>query len=268
MRILWEIGLISFKEGVRSRVLSGVLLVALLIFAGVILFSSLFMQDLVKVSVDFCLSAVSLTGLILTLFLGMNLLSKDLERRTIQAILSRPISRTQYVLGKYLGLSMLISAAVAILGGAASIFILIIEVLYPTFGSVGWGGVSLSILSTMGMLLLLLAVSLFFASFTSGTYTALMLTIMTYLVGISSENIRNLIRAEAEFLRVDPFIVRVVDYAYVIFPNLAAFDFKTEAAHALAVPFDAVAWLLIYALVYIAVLLAATCLIFQRRQFP
>jgi ABC-type transport system involved in multi-copper enzyme maturation permease subunit len=268
MVTLWAIALITFKEGFRSRVLLGIVIMALFIFLGAVLFTGLFMQDIVKVAIDFCLSGVSFAGLLLTLFLGTNLIAKDLERKTIQAILSRAISRSQYVVGKFLGLSLLIGAAMILLGVLAAVFVLWIAAMNPQYGTVNWALFSLSVFSTTGMLILLVAASLFFASLTSGSYIAVMLTILFYIIGISSENIRNLIQAEAEFLKVSPVISRVVDITYYIFPNLAAFDFKTQAAHGLPVSAEVIGWLGLYAAFYIFALIVMTTLVFRWREFP
>ena len=116
MKQIWLLSKITFKEGVRNRILLGILLVAVLFSAFNIVFTQMFAHDLSKVSVDLGLSTVSLSGLAVIFFMGINLLSRDFEKRTIYMILSRPIARWQYVLGKFFGLTFMVGTSVAILG--------------------------------------------------------------------------------------------------------------------------------------------------------
>ena len=92
MIAIWSVALITFKEGIKNRVLFGIFIIALLLFAATTVVTTLFMRDIVKVAVDLSLSTVSFSGLLTLLFVGVNLFGKDLDKRTIYMVISRPIS--------------------------------------------------------------------------------------------------------------------------------------------------------------------------------
>ena len=94
MNVLWAIAVISFEEGIRNRALYGITLFALLLFGATALVAGMIPREVGKVAVDMALSTVSFTGLLLVLFVGINLMAKDLDKRTIYTVLARPISRS------------------------------------------------------------------------------------------------------------------------------------------------------------------------------
>ena len=116
MIAIWSVASITFKEGIKNRVLFGIFIIALLLFAATTVVTTLFMRDIVKVAVDLSLSTVSFAGLLTLLFVGVNLFAKDLDKRTIYMVISRPISRSEYLIGKFLGIVMLALVVVVFLG--------------------------------------------------------------------------------------------------------------------------------------------------------
>ncbi len=116
MAKIWLLGKITFQEGLRNRILWGIFFFAFLLSIANYVFTQSFGYDLGKVSVDLGISAVSLAGLLIIFFMGINLISRDIEKRTVYMILARPITRSQYILGKFLGLALMVAASVVILG--------------------------------------------------------------------------------------------------------------------------------------------------------
>src|SRR3972149_5590549 len=116
MTAVWSVALITFKEGIKNRVIFGIFIIALLLFAATTILITLFMRDIVKVAVDLSLYTVYFAGLLTLLFIGVNLFGKDLDKRTIYMVISRPISRSEYLIGKFSGIVMLAFAVVAFLG--------------------------------------------------------------------------------------------------------------------------------------------------------
>ena len=115
MNTILPVALLSFPEGLKHRVLYGTIIFALFIMVFSVLFSGLFMRDILKITLDFCLSAISIGGLVIPVFIGVNFLSGDIDQKTIYTILARPISRAQYILGKFFGLSLLSATVISIL---------------------------------------------------------------------------------------------------------------------------------------------------------
>ena len=116
------VALITLKEGIRNRALQGILLIALFVSAAFLVVVPLFAFETGKVAVDLGFAAISLAGLGILFFLAIALLTEDIHRRTICMILSRPISRSQYVLGKFFGLSIAIFLAMLVIALLALFF--------------------------------------------------------------------------------------------------------------------------------------------------
>jgi ABC-type transport system involved in multi-copper enzyme maturation permease subunit len=222
----------------------------------------------VKVAVDLGLGITSLIGLILTLFLGTQLLAKDLEQRTIHMVLAKAVSRSDYIVGKFAGLAMIIVCSMVVLGGFASVASWTVDRLTADqYGVIHWPIFLLALLMMTLMLMLLASVIFFFSSFASSTFLALGLTLVIYLIGQSVEELKHFLETGAEGVVISPVFLKIVTGAYYIFPNLAAFNFKAQAAHGLAVPLADVVWSFLYGVFYIGVMITSSAWIFRRREF-
>lgn len=270
MKPLFPIAVITFKEGIRNRAIYGISIIALLMLVVNFLISQIIMRDVGKVAVDIALSTVSFSGLLLVFFVGINLMAKDLDRKTIYMVLARPISRAQYMVGKFLGMVGLIVVSNVILGAFAAASLFMLNRIYPNyFQRFSWPMVILALAFIVLMLILLSALSFLFASFTSTSFIALVLTIVSYLIGNSINDVKALVEApQAVGINPSPVTVKVVQVAYYLFPNLSFFDIKTQAAHGLALSPAYVCWTVIYGLVYTCLVIAIACLVFSRREFP
>lgn len=270
MKALWPLAVITFKEGIRNRSIYGIFLLALLLFAANLLVCGMIMQEVGKVAVDVALSAVSFSGLLLVLFVGINLLAKDLDRRTIYMVLARPISRFQYVLGKFIGMSLLIAMAVASLGSCALLSIFSVNWAFPNyFSRFAWGPVVWAIALIALMLILLTALSFLFASFTTSSFVTLVLTVVSYFIGHGISSIKALLESpETVGIEVSEITLRLVKAAYYLFPNFSLFDIKIQAAHNLHIPWNYLAGTIAYGLVYTVLTVFLAGLIFSRREFP
>jgi ABC-type transport system involved in multi-copper enzyme maturation permease subunit len=270
MTTLWPLALITFKEGIRNRALYGITLLALLLFIANSLISGMFMQEVGKVAIDIALSAVSLSGLLLVLFVGINLMAKDLDKKTIYMVLSRPISRSQYIVGKFLGMVMLIIVTMIFLSMCAMLSILLIKMAYPEFfARFSWPMIMLALSFSTLTMIMLSALAFLFASFTSTSFITLVLTVIAYIIGQSISDVKALVEApQVVGIQVSAITVKVVQIAYYLFPNLSIFDIKTQAAHALPLSLSYVFWTVTYGLVYTALSITGAAVIFKRREFP
>jgi ABC-type transport system involved in multi-copper enzyme maturation permease subunit len=264
------IALITFKEGIRNRSIYGISLLALLMLLTNFIISDMVGQEVGKVAVDIALSAVSFSGLLLVLFVGINLLAKDLDRKTIYMVLAKPISRSQYLIGKFFGVLLLITVCLCMLSCFAAVSLLLIKFGHPAyFQRVSWPLVGLSFFFTTLMLMLVSALSFLFASFTSTSFLTFILTIISYIIGMSLNDVKALIEApQAVGITVSPITAKIVQAAYYIFPNLSFFDIKIQAAHGLSVPASYILGIVAYSIVYSAIIMALACLIFRKKEFP
>lgn len=271
MAQLWAIASMTFKEGIRNRAMYGISILALIMMIANLLISSMIMQEVGKVAVDMALSAASFAGLLLVLFVGINLLAKDLDRKTIYMVLSRPLSRSQYIVGKFLGIALLVTASMVLLSifAAASIYLVKLTCGSGYFPRFSWPLVALSLAFNTLMLLLLSSLTFLFASFTSTSFISLMLTIASYLIGNSINDVKDLVTApQGAGITPSPVIVKVVEVAYYAFPNLSLFDIKTQVAHGISPSGAYVFWTIAYGVVYTCLAVAIACAIFSRREFP
>ena len=270
MTIPWPIAVITVKEGVRNRAFYGITLIALMLSLANYLISGMIPQEVGKVSVDIALSTVSFAGLLLVFFVGINLITKDLDRRTIYIVLSRPVSRSQYVIGKFIGMALLIIAVVLCLSIFTTATIWLLKVSYPGyFPRFSWNMVLLAISFITLSLVLLSAVSFFFASFTSSSFLTLILTMISYVIGQSLNDVKALVEGpSAAGIVPSPVIVKLVQTAYYLFPNLSLFDIKTQAAHSLPLAPSYIFWTAIYGLVYTVLVISAAAFLFRKKELP
>ena len=270
MKGIWAVGVVTFLEGIRNRSLYGITIIALLLLVSNLIMSGLVPQSVGKLAVDIALSTVSFTGLLIVLFIGINLVAKDLDRKTIYMVLSRPISRQDYIVGKFSGIAALIVASVAVLGLFAALSIFITQSNFPEyFARFSWGSVVLAMVFSALSLVLLSAVSLLFASFASNSFITLVMTVIVYIIGHSLSDVKSLLSGGSQIASESSgVVVKLVEVAYYVFPNLSLFDLKLQAAHGLATPVSYVAWVALYGVGYSAFIVCLARLAFSRREFP
>ncbi len=271
MTSLWPIAYITFKEGIRNRAIYGITLFALLLFGATALFATMVPREVGKVAVDMALSTISFSGLLIVLFVGINLMAKDLDKRTIYTVLARSVSRPQYIMGKFIGMVLLITVttvALSLMAMTATVFLKMTHADF--FARFSWPLIALSVFFTILMLILLSAVSFFFASFTSTSFITLVLTIITYIIGQSISGVKSLVESPAEVVgfTVSPVTVKLIQAAYYLFPNLSLFNIKLQAAHDLTVTTSYVMWTVLYGVVYICLSITLAALIFRKKEFP
>ena len=270
MNTLWPLAVITFKEGIRNRALYGISILALMFLVANFVVCGLIMQDVGKVAVDMALSTVAFAGLLVVLFVGINLLAKDLDRKTIYIVLARPISRAHYIWGKFFGLALLVLVAMLVLGAFALASIFIIKMAYPLyFPRFAWPPVMLAMFYSVLSLLLLTALSVLFSSFSSSSFITLILTTVSYLVGHSLGDVKALLESpQGMGIEVSSLTLKVINFAYYLFPNLSLFDLKTQAAYNLAIAPGYLFWSAAYAFVYTCLVIMLASLIFGRKEFP
>ena len=259
-RALWRISAIArnaFREAVRDRVLYNLVLFVLLLTAASIFIGELSGGQERKIIVDLGLSAMLLFGMFISIFVGVGLVYKEIERRTIYAVFSKPVGRGEFLVGKYLGLCFTLLVNVVVMGVGVSLALLYVsggwDPLIPTI----WPAVLLIYIELM----LLTAVALLFSSFSSPALSAL-LTFMIFIAGHFSADLK-ILAGSLGSTAARWFFTGL----YYLLPNLANYSFITPVAHGRAPAASFVFASALYAFVYIAVILAAATLIFSRRNF-
>ncbi|HEX8354184.1 MAG TPA: ABC transporter permease subunit [Pyrinomonadaceae bacterium] len=246
----------TFREAVRDRVLYNLVLFVLILTGGAVFLGELSAAQETKIIVDMGLSAALLFGVFIAIFVGVSLVYKEIERRTVYAIFAKPVGRGEFLLGKYLGLCLTLAVNVAVMGAGVSLALLYVRG--------GWDPLALSIWPAVALvyveLMILVAVALLFSSFSSPALSALM-TFAVFVIGHFSAALKDLAATAGGASRA------LFAALYYLLPNLSNYAYITAASHGrtptAADFFGGVA----YGLAYIAVLLAASALVFQRRNF-
>ncbi|MGQ0761697.1 MAG: ABC transporter permease [Acidobacteriota bacterium] len=247
----------AFREAVRDRVLYNLILFALLLIGSAIILGELSAGQEAKIIVDLGLSAMLLFGAFIAIFVGVGLVYKEIERRTLYAILSKPIGRGQFLLGKYLGLSLTLLVNVVVMGVGVTLALVYVRRGWNPLAAKIWPAILLIYFE----LLIITAVALVFSSFSSPALSAL-LTFFVFIIGHFSADLKALANASAS--APARWLFRGL---YYLLPNFSNYSVITPTAHGLTPEPVAVLVSGIYAVVYVAVLLSVASLIFGRRNF-
>ena len=265
---MWPIVAITFLEGIRSRVLYGIFIFSMCMMFLSVAFSNLFMREIGKVAVDFNLSAISFAGLLICFSLSTELINKDLERKTIYFVLSKPISRCRYIFGKFFGIMALCFFAYLILFVFSAFTLVYLKAGNGQyFESFSWLAYIQALYFDLLKLCLLNAVIFIFSVLSSSSFISMLFSISAYIVGQTIATIVDFINLNKFGSDISSSISSIIGVAKYVFPNFSAFDFKVISAHGMIVSGQDFAIFTLYAVVYVAVLLCATVAIFNRKEF-
>jgi ABC-type transport system involved in multi-copper enzyme maturation permease subunit len=247
----------AFREAVRDRVLYNLVFFVLLLTGGAIFIGDLSAAQEAKIIVDMSLSAMLLFGVFIAIFVGVGLVYKELERRTVYAIFAKPVGRGEFLVGKYLGLCLTLAVNVLVMGAGVSLALLYVRGGYDPLVLSVWPAIILIFVELM----IVVAVALLFSSFSSPALSALM-TFAVFIIGHFSADMKLLAASTGTTAAKILF-----GALYYLLPNLSHYTVITDAGHGITPAPAAFAAALLYAFVYVAVLLAASILIFNRRNF-
>jgi Cu-processing system permease protein len=245
----------TFREAVRDRVLYNLVLFVLLIIAAAILLGDLTDGQEARTIVNIGLNAMLMFGAFIAIFVGVSLVSKEIEKRTVFAIFAKPVSRSEFIIGKYLGLCLTLGVNVAVMGIGVSLALIYVG--NSSLAASIWSSVILVFFE----LTILTAVATLFSSFSSPALSAL-LTFFVFLIGHFSSSLRDLAQG-----LTSQFAKYFFDAIYYLLPNLSHFTFVTNAAHGDVPPLSMLGGSILYALVFDTILIAAATMIFGRRNF-
>jgi ABC-type transport system involved in multi-copper enzyme maturation permease subunit len=267
MRAVGIIAVNAFRESVRDKVLYNLALFAILLIGASYLLGQLTAGQDVKIIKDLGLAATSLFGLFIAVFIGIGLVSKEVEKRSVYSLLSKPVHRYQLVLGKYAGLTLTLAVNVAMMALALYALLFYMSWGRPPEADLVWDApvrdpaMLKAIFLILVELMLVTAIALLFSTFSTPILSAAF-TFGFFLAGHFSADLRNF-----EQVVDSPAAARLARGLYWVLPNLGQFDVKSQVVHGQPVPFGYVALTSAYALVYIAMLLAIAMYVFSRRDF-
>ncbi len=254
MKIL-AIAINTGREAIRNKVLYSILLFACLLTGISAAFGAVSIGDTIKFVKDFSLFSISIFGVTTTVVLGVTLLSRELGKRTIYNILSKPVPRWEFLLGKFLGLLTTLAIMMLLMTAALLVLLWFLE------QRVDW-----ELLPVIGAMMLelavLLAVAIFFSSIVVTPTLAGLFTVATFIAGRSSSALSYFSDTE------QPVALQYTTKAlYVVLPHLDRFYVADRVIAGLALSASYYLYAALYALAYVTSLLLLSIVIFRRREF-
>ena len=253
MRAIRAIAVNTFREAIRDRILYLFIGFAIIMVISTKLFGMLTVGDESKIVKDIGLAAMQFFSMLIAVMMSMLLISREVDNRTVFNILSKPVRRWQFILGKYLGLVAIVAVNLLLI---TVIFVAMVLIYTGQFDPM----LVFAAFMTMLEMSVVAAFATLFAVLTRPILGSLM-TLAMFIVGHTSADLWMLTRQlPGTFTRA------VITVVYYLIQNLERFNFKTELVHDLPIHPAAVGWAVVYALAFVAVLLFLAALRFQTKD--
>jgi len=256
MRRASIVALNTFREAVRDRVLYNLVFFALLMMAAAIAVGQISIGIEQTVIVSLGLSAISVIGLLISVFIGVALVSKEMDKRTLYALLAKPVRRWEFLLGKFAGLVLTLAVNTAAM--ALGLLLVMIYVKHSVERSDA--AVLVAVYFILLKLALVVALALLFSCFTT-PLLAILFTVGLYIVGLYVQELRNL---PVEVL--SPAMAAFTKWLSYLLPNFENFNVMAMAAHGRAVPGTLILQNTLYTAAYCAIVLTAAAAVFSRKN--
>ncbi len=255
MRKIYSVALNTFRESVREKLFYLVIIYAMALVVSVFILSPLSVGAAKgKIVTDVGLAGISILGILTAIIVGSNLVHKEMDRKAILMVLTRPVSRTEYLIGKFAGVALSLLVLIGIMTAVLVVMMLIggAELTPAVFFAVGLSLIEIG---------LIVAVMIFFSTFTTPLLTSFF-TICIFVAGTLSGDLR---------LFAQKFGGRAMNYVmdvlYFTLPNLKVFNLRHEAVHGLRYSASEILLPAAYGIVYTAAMLYFAWLVFRRREF-
>jgi ABC-type transport system involved in multi-copper enzyme maturation permease subunit len=246
----------TFREAVRDRVLYNLVFFALLMMGAAILVGDISIGIEQQVIVSLGLSAISVVGIFIALFLGVALVSKEMDKRTLYALLAKPVKRWEFLLGKFFGLVMTLTVNTSAM--AVGLYAALWTVKHHLVRSDAY--ILVAVYLILLKLALIVALALLFSCFTT-PFLAILFTAGLYVAGLFASDLRTV-----RGVGVDPASLRLMRGISYLLPNFRNFDVMGAVVHNRGIPGSLVWQATLYAVLYIAIVLTGAAIVFSRRN--
>ncbi len=261
---MFNIMSITLKGIFRDRVFHGILVVAF-ILPLIPVISTLSMRQVTELSITLSLSLISFILLLLAVFLGGTALWKDIERRYTYSVLSLPITRSSYLLGRFFGNALFMLITATLLGCVAAVVVWLVASGSPPDRQVVWMNFFLAVFFDAMKYILLVAVAVLFSTVSSSFFLPIFGTISAFLVGSSSQQVYDYVNSQpAQTLSL--LTRKTASSLYYVLPNFSAFDLKVNAIYGLPLSLKGLFLTVVYGLVYGGIVLALSSVIFAKKE--
>ncbi len=252
MKVL-SIALNTFRENLRDKLLYNLLIFALLMIGSSLLLMRLTLGEFHRLLLDIGLGSVNIFSVLIAIFVGIGLVSKEIDKKTIYTIVSKPVARFEFLLGKFFGLTITLLVNMIIM--TAGLLAVLVAQSVP-IEAVLFKAIGLILLECM----VVTAVALLCSTFTSATLSAIF-TLAIYVIGHLTADLKTFGQ------KMDGLGRSVLEGMYYLLPNLERFNLKGNVTHHIDVPLNELVLIVAYGMAYAAFLLLLASVIFQRRDF-
>jgi len=245
----------TFREAVRDRVLYNLIAFAVLISGAAILVSQISIEIERLVVINLGLTSVSVFGVVIAIFIGIGLVSKEIDKRTLYTVLSRPVRRWEFIVGKFFGLAGTLVVNTFFM--AIGVFAALLYVAHKFTG--GDGLILVALYFIVLQFLIICSLALLFSSFSSPLLSAI-LTFSLFVIGSFGDDLRGFAAITHGLTR---WIATAVAY---LVPNFSTLNVISAVAHGQNISAQLALQNTLYALFYSAMALSGAVLIFERRN--
>lgn len=253
MKAVWAIAKLTIREAIRNKILYLLLGFAALLISFSWIIGELTVGDELKIMKDLCISSIHIFGVLITIFIGITLVFKEMEKRTIYLVISKPIHRYQFLIGKFVGLAVtLLGVLVVLVIGFYAVIALrgepsprVLLAFYPMY--MEW--------------LIVAAIAILFSSFSTPLLST-MLTFSAFLMGHLTESL--LMLKDRLASKLADVILSGLFYAL---PNLELFNIRSQMVHNLPLPAGYLVTAFVYWFLYLGTLLLFATFLFQKKDF-
>jgi ABC-type transport system involved in multi-copper enzyme maturation permease subunit len=244
----------TFRETIRNKILYAILAFALFVIGTTYFLADLSVGELARIIADIGLACIHVFGVIMAVFIGITLVSQEVERKTIYLVLSKPVPRWEFIVGKSLGLSVTLALTTIVM--AATLFLV-----HAGYGGALEPGILIASAGIYLELVMLICLATLFSTFTTPVLSAIF-TLSMFLIGhVSGDLLVFGGRAASGAVRWASSLL------FYTLPNLENFNWKNEVVYGGVRSPGVLVMATGYLVCYCAAVLAAACLLFSRKDF-
>lgn len=244
----------TFREAIRDKVFIVIIVFSIIVMGSARIIKPLTLGEEAKVIKDIGLNTITLFSVLIAILIGGRLVYKEIEKRTVYLILSRPIRRWEFIVGKYFGLMLVLFESVLIMTGIFYLILLILGI--PANFYMLW-----AVVLILFQLAVITSIAIFFSTF-STPITSAVFTFALYFIGHLTNDLKAL-----GAISKSPVASLFSDVFYYLLPNLANFNIKAQVVHNALIDYRVLLLTILYAIVYTSLVLFVSCLLFRKKDF-
>lgn len=245
----------TFRETVRDRILLSAFFVIIAIIIFTLFIASISLEQSTRMIIDFSTTAIYALQIFVAIFIGSMLIYKEIERKTFYLLLPKPITQTEVIIGKCLGLTLTTTVVTLLLTAV------LYGIIYLQSGHLFFWPILLSVFLSILEAIILILVSILFSGITSPILASVS-TVAIFIIG-HADGIFKYIFMTTKI----PAVAAITKSVYYVFPNLEKFNTRNDIIHGVTPSSITVLVAILYALSYALLLLVITQITFRKKDY-